>query len=181
MNGVFITGTNTGIGKTTFARDLMRRHPEAVYWKPIQTGCPPDDDTAFVGAPRSLPGIRLPAPVSPHLAAARQGHRLVLEEVLEPVLGFDGTLVAEGAGGLLVPLAPGVLQTDLMAALGLPLVIVSRDELGTINHTLLTVEVARARNLEVAGVVLLGGDDNRSAIEEYGDVRVFRDPVEEVL
>ena len=179
MNGVFITGTNTGIGKTTYARELMLRHPDAVYWKPVQTGCPEDDDTRTVAAPHSLPGIRLPEPVSPHLAAERVGRTLTLDEILKPLIGFEGTLVAEGAGGLLVPLAPGLLQTDLIAAIGLPVVIVARDELGTINHTLLTVEAIRNRGLELAGVVLLGGDRNRAAIESYGSVPVIEDPLEE--
>jgi len=178
VRGVFITGTNTGIGKTTFARDLCRRHPDAVYWKPVQTGCPPDDDTAFVGARRSLPGIRLKDPVSPHLAARREGITLNLADLLAPIEGFEGTLVVEGAGGLMVPLAPDLLQTDLIAAIGLPTVVVARDELGTINHTLLTVDALRARDLPVAGVVLLGGHENREAIETYGCVPVIDDPLE---
>jgi dethiobiotin synthase len=175
MNGVFLTGTNTSIGKTTYAKWLCAQHPEATYWKPVQTGCPPDDDTREVGAARSLPGIRLKDPVSPHLAAEREAIRLELEDILAPVEGFTGTLVAEGAGGLLVPLAPGLLQTDLMVALGLPVAVVARDELGTINHTLLTLEALRARDLEVRGVVLLGGERNRRAIEEFGDTRVVED------
>jgi dethiobiotin synthase len=175
VRGVFITGTNTGIGKTTYARWLMDRHPEATYWKPVQTGWPEDDDTRAVGVARHLPGIRLRDPVSPHLAAAREGRRLTLEEILEPVRGFDGVLVAEGAGGLLVPLTPSLLQTDLIAALELPVVVVARDELGTINHTLLTLEALRGRDLEVRGVVLLGGDVNREAIQGYGGVPVIED------
>jgi len=178
LRGVFITGTNTGIGKTTYARDLCARHPEAVYWKPVQTGSPPDDDTAVVGARRSLPGIRLKDPVSPHLAAQREGVTLNLADLLAPMEGFEGTLVAEGAGGLMVPLAHDLMQTDLIAAIGLPVVIVARDVLGTINHTLLTVDALRARHLQVAGVVLLGGDANREAIETYGCVPVIDDPLE---
>ena len=113
--------------------------------------------------------------MSPHLAAAREGRRITLDAILQPVRGFDGTLVAEGAGGLLVPLAPGLLQTDLMVALGLPVVVVSRDELGTINHTLLTLEALRVRGLEVKGVVLMGGELNRAPIEEFGGVPVIED------
>ena len=175
MNGVFITGTNTGIGKTTFARDLCARHREATYWKPVQTGWPEDDDTATVGAARSLPGLRFHDPVSPHLAAARESKTITLQEILEPVRGFLGTLVAEGVGGLLVPLARDLMQTDLIAALDLPVVVVARDVLGTINHTLLTLEALRQRGLAVKGVVLLGGDKNRRAIEAYGDVDVVED------
>jgi len=175
LNGVFVTGTDTSIGKTTYCRDLLRRHPEATYWKPVQTGWPEDDDTRTVDAARSLPGIRLRDPVSPHLAAAREGRTLSLAEILAPVRGFEGTLVAEGAGGLLVPLAPGLLMIDLAAALGLPVVLVARDRLGTINHTLLSLEALRRRRLAVKGVVLLGGDANRQAIEEYGDAPVIGD------
>ncbi|MEE8104775.1 MAG: dethiobiotin synthase [Planctomycetota bacterium] len=175
MNGVFITGTDTGIGKTTFAKEVMRRHPDATYWKPVQTGWPADDDTKTVGARRSLPGLRYAMPVSPHKAAANEGDRITLDKIMEPVRGFEGTIVAEGAGGLLVPLAPGLLQSDLIAALGLPVVVVAMDRLGTINHTLLTLEVLRARGLEVRGVALLGGNQNRSAIEEYGRVAIVED------
>ena len=177
MNGVFITGTNTEIGKTTYARWLMQRHPDATYWKPVQTGCPPDDDTATVAARHSLPGIRLRDPVSPHLAAEREGKTLDMDTLLAPIAGFEGTLVVEGAGGLLVPLARDLMQTDLIAAIGLPVVVVARDELGTINHTLLTVDALRVRNIEVAGVVLLGGDKNKSAIETYGQIAVIEDPL----
>jgi len=175
VNGVFITGTDTDIGKTTYAKWLMERHPEATYWKPVQSGWPQDDDTRTVGAARQLPGIRLRDPVSPHLAAAREGRRLTLDAILEPVREFEGTLVAEGAGGLLVPFAPGLLQTDLIAALCLPTVVVARDVLGTINHTLLTLDALRTRGLQIAGVVLLGGSDNREAIETYGDTAVIED------
>jgi dethiobiotin synthetase len=178
IEGIFITGTSTAIGKTTYAKWLMERHREATYWKPVQTGWPEDDDTATVAAQRSLPGLRFKDPVSPHLAAEREGKRIRLEEILEPLHDFKGTLVAEGAGGLLVPLAPDLMQTDLIEALELPAVVVARDELGTINHTLLTLEALRARDLEVKGVVLLGGNKNRPAIERYGEVAVIEDALE---
>jgi dethiobiotin synthase len=175
VKGVFITGTSTAIGKTTYARRLMERHPEATYWKPVQTGWPEDDDTATVGARHSLPGLRFRDPVSPHLAAEREGKRIRLGEILAPVRDFEGTLVAEGAGGLLVPLAPDLMQTDLILALELPAVVVARDELGTINHTLLTLEALRARDIAIRGVVLMGGSKNRPAIERYGEVAVIED------
>jgi len=173
IDGFFVTGTDTGIGKTTYCRDRVRREPDLVYWKPVQTGWPAEDDTAEVAAPRSLPGIRLRDPVSPHLAAEREGRRLTLEEILLPLAGFKGRLLVEGAGGLLVPLAPGLLQADLVRALGLPAIVVARDRLGTINHTLLTLEALRARGIPVAGVALLGGTANRDAIERFGAVRVL--------
>jgi dethiobiotin synthase len=178
VNGIFITGTSTAIGKTTYAKWLMDRHPDATYWKPVQTGWPQDDDTATVAAKLSLPGLRFKDPVSPHLAAEREGKRIRLEEILEPVRDFEGTLVAEGAGGLLVPLAPDLMQTDLIEALELPAVVVARDELGIINHTLLTLEALRARCIEVRGVVLMGGERNRESIERYGEVAVIEDGLE---
>jgi len=174
MNGIFVTGTDTGIGKTTYCRERIQRDPAAAYWKPVQTGWPDDDDTRTVDAPRALPGIRLRTPVSPHEAAAREGRTLTLDEILEPLRGFDGPrLVVEGAGGLLVPLAPGLMQTDLIAALGLPVVVVARDRLGTINHTLLTLDALRRRGLDVRAVALRGGERNRAALEEYGRVEVW--------
>lgn len=175
MNGVFVTGTNTGIGKTTYCAGILRRHPEATYWKPVQTGWPEDDDTATVAAKLSLPGLRYARPVSPHIAAAAEGDEITLERILEPLRGFSGTLVAEGAGGLLVPLAPDLMQTDLIEALGLPVVVVALDVLGTINHTLLTLEALRSRGLEVRGVALLGGERNRASIERYGRVEIVED------
>jgi dethiobiotin synthetase len=177
VRGVFVVGTDTGIGKTTVAKRLVERHPEATYWKPVQTGWPQDDDTKTVGAKRSLPGIRLKDPVSPHLAARREGITLTLDAILRPLEGFDGLLVAEGAGGVLVPLAPGLLQIELVKRVGLPALVVAFDRLGTINHTLLTLEALRRRAIEIAGVVLVGGDANKASIEEHGRVRVIEDPL----
>jgi dethiobiotin synthetase len=177
VRGVFVVGTDTGIGKTTVAKRLVERHPEATYWKPVQTGWPEDDDTKTVAAARSLPGIRLKDPVSPHLAAKRAGVTLTLDAILRPLEGFDGLLVAEGAGGVLVPLAPGLLQVDLVKRVGLPALVVAFDRLGTINHTLLTLEALRRRAIEIAGVVLVGGDANKASIEEHGRVRVIEDPL----
>jgi dethiobiotin synthase len=179
--GYFVTGTNTGVGKTTFCRDVIRRHPEVTYWKPVQTGWPEDCDTRTVAAPHALPGLRFRKSVSPHIAAAAEGRRLTLEEMLRPLAGHEGPLLVEGAGGLLVPLAPGLLQTDLVAAVGLPAIVVARDELGVINHTLLTLEALRARDLPVHGVALVPGPEgrgppgNRESIEAYGAVALIED------
>lgn len=175
MRGVFVVGTDTGIGKTTYCARLLRLHPEATYWKPVQTGWPEDDDARTVAAARTLPGTRLQDPVSPHLAAAREGVTLTIESLLRPLAGFDGLLVAEGAGGVLVPLAPGLLLADLVRAVGLPAILVARDRLGTINHTLLSLEALRRRGIEVRGVALLGGEANREAIETFGGVPVVDD------
>lgn len=153
------------------------------YWKPIQTGIEQDDDTETVRqlgrcAAREVfaDGVRLPRPVSPHLAAALSGQTIVVSSVVARARseGETDRWIVEGAGGVLVPLNETELMIDLMAALGLPVLVVSRSTLGTINHTLLTIEALRARALTVAGVLMSGDPnrDNRAAIEAYGGVRV---------
>lgn len=177
MRGLFVTGTDTGVGKTVLSAALLLRHPEARYWKPIQTG--PDDDTAEVrrlsGGQAIDAGIRLPDPVSPHLAARRAGATIDLRPLL-PGRDNDGAVyIVEGAGGVLVPVNDSQTMADLMALLGLPVIIAARSTLGTINHTLLTIEALRRRALRIAGVVMIGDGnaDNRAAIEHYGRVAVL--------
>jgi dethiobiotin synthase len=173
VRGLFVTGTDTGVGKTVLSAALMLRYPEACYWKPIQTG--PDDDSGEVrrlsGGQVLDEGIRLPDPVSPHLAARLAGMSIEI-----PSRSRDGAVyIVEGAGGVLVPLNDSQTMVDLMARFGLPVVVAARTGLGTINHTLLTVEVLRARGLRVAGVAMIGAGnaDNRAAIEHYGNVAVI--------
>jgi len=175
VRGVFVTGTDTGVGKTVLSAALMLRYPDAVYWKPIQTGS--DDDTAEVGrlsGGRVIDqGIRLPDPVSPHLAAKRAGITIDLNKLMPP----SGFCVVEGAGGVLVPVNESQVMADFMVKLGLPVLIAARTTLGTINHTLLTIEVLRGRALKIAGVVMIGdrNSDNRAAIEHYGKVPMLAD------
>ena len=178
MRGVFVTGTGTGVGKTVLSAALMLRFPKACYWKPIQTG--PDDDTAEVrrlsgGRVLDL-GVRLPDPVSPHLAAHRAGTRIELQPLL-PIAASENVVIVEGAGGVLVPVNDSQLMADLMVLLGLPVIVATRTTLGTINHTLLTLEALRARSLQIAGVAMVGerNPDNRAAIEHYGNVRVLNE------
>jgi dethiobiotin synthetase/malonyl-CoA O-methyltransferase len=153
------------------------------YWKPVQTGIETDDDTATVGAlsgasPGELftAGIRLPRPLSPHLSAARAGRSISIAEITGLVADQPASSrwIVEGAGGVLVPLNDRELMVDLMFMVGLPVVIVARSGLGTINHTLLTVEALRARAVPIAGVVMVGprNHDNCVAIETYGHVAV---------
>ncbi|MBF0307470.1 MAG: dethiobiotin synthase [Alphaproteobacteria bacterium] len=177
MRGVFVTGTDTGIGKTLVSAWLARGWG-AEYWKPIQTGIAEGLDADTVAR---LAGVRvhpgrwlLRAPLSPHLAARRDGVTITLDDFALP--RTDRPLVVEGAGGVLVPLDDaGTMMAGLIARLGLPVVVVARGGLGTINHTLLTLEALRARGLEPAGVVLNGplGDGNLSAVETFGRVRVL--------
>ncbi|HEV3333201.1 MAG TPA: dethiobiotin synthase [Bryobacteraceae bacterium] len=183
LRGLFVTGTDTNVGKTVTAAAMMHRYRDIVplrYWKPIQTGIEQDDDTAEVARLvecEAAGGLRLRDPVSPHLAAQRSGTRIDLETLRAflPADADDARWIVEGAGGVLVPLNEQELMIDFMRAIGLPVVVVARSALGTINHTLLTVEALRARSLCVAGVVMCGERnlDNRAAIEHYGRCRVL--------
>jgi dethiobiotin synthetase len=177
MRGVFVTGTDTNVGKTVVSAALMARYPAARYWKPVQTGIERDDDTAEVqrlsGGQAFQEGIRLRSPVSPHLAARRAQIRIELRSLRLPT--ESGPWVIEGAGGVLVPLNDSENMADLMAHLGLPVVVAARSALGTINHTLLTLKALRARGLRAAGIVMVGAPDrdNREAIEHWGGVPVL--------
>jgi dethiobiotin synthetase len=183
MKGLFVTGTDTGVGKTVASAALMHRYRGARplrYWKPIQTGIEIDDDTATVRRLGACSkdeifdqGVRLPKPVSPHLAAQWAGQRIDLKEMRGLVGdgGEDGTTwIVEGAGGLLVPINETQTMADWIAYLALPVLVVARSGLGTINHTLLTLEALQARSLRVAGVMMIGEPNayNRAAIEQYG-------------
>lgn len=188
MNGLFVTGTDTGVGKTVVSAALMHRLRARVpvrYWKPVQTGIERDDDTATVrqlGACEAAEvfdaGVRLPRPVSPHLAARLAGRPIDMAALVAQMREADDgrrRWVVEGAGGARVPLGADRFMIDLMVALGAPVLVVARSSLGTINHTLLTLDALRSRQLPVAGVIVVGerSADNRTAIEEFGAVRVL--------
>lgn len=180
MRGVFVTGTDTGVGKTVAAACLARAW-RAGYWKPVQTGTAGgDDDTAAAAALAGLPAERVfapayvfQAPLSPHAAADLEGVRISMDSIALPQTTHP--LIVEGAGGLLVPLNDRDFMIDLMARLALPVLLVARSTLGTINHTLLSLAALRARALPIAGVVLNGPPNagNRTAIERFGQVRVL--------
>jgi len=203
MRGVFITGTDTDVGKTVVAAAVMLRYRDEAalrYWKPVQTGIEEDDDTREMArlTGRTGPpyndeifdcGIRLPGPLSPHLAAQRAGTRVTVRSLVEKLHSADlkvraahpadpalpARWIVEGAGGVLVPLDERETMADLMQALDLPVVIAARSSLGTINHTCMTIDVLRRRMLRVAGVVMVGepNDENRLAIERYGAAEVL--------
>jgi dethiobiotin synthase len=188
MKGFFVTGTDTGVGKTVASAALMHRLRgvgPVRYWKPIQTGIEIDDDTATVRRLGACSddelfdqGVRLPKPVSPHLAAEWAGQKIELKELRE-LVGDGGddstTWIVEGAGGLLVPVNETQMMADWISYLALPVLVVARSGLGTINHTLLTLEAVRARGLPVAGVMMMGepNANNRAAIEHYGRIPVI--------
>jgi dethiobiotin synthetase len=182
----FVTGTDTGVGKTV-ASALLCLALDAIYWKPIQTGTREGSDRNAVlkltGFPRNqtLPEVYRFAPaVSPHLAAQRAGVRIDPGKIRLPGskngkgARRNRNLIVEGAGGVLVPINARYLMVDLMKQLALPVVLVSRTSLGTINHTLLSLAALRLAGLGVRGVILAGKEnrENRKAIEYYGGVRV---------
>lgn len=179
MLGFFITGTDTDVGKTLVSAWLLTQL-EGTYWKPIQAGTLPTTDSATVQRLAELPVSRvlpeaylLPEPMAPHEAARRANIAMDMEKLRLPP--HDGLVVVEGAGGLMVPIAAGAYMIDLADSLDLPIILVARSTLGTINHTLLSLEAIRRRGLPLAGVVISGPESphNRAAIERFGQVEVI--------
>jgi dethiobiotin synthetase len=168
-----VTGTDTGIGKTVFAAALARALG-AAYWKPIQSGLLDGADgetVAALGATRVLPeAYRLTEPLSPHRAAELDGVAIDPARLVPP---DADPLVIEGAGGVLVPVTRELLYADLFARWGLPVVLVARTGLGTINHSLLSVEALRARGVAVHGIAFVGdaNADNEATICAIAGVR----------
>lgn len=176
MSGVFVTGTGTGVGKTFVSAWLVRSW-QADYWKPVQSGTAEGWDADVIRRVAPAAAIHpsrhaLAAPVSPDQAAALEGVSIRLDDFLLPATSRP--LVVEGAGGVLVPLNRRHLMVDLMRRLALPVVLVASGGLGTINHSLLSLEALRRRRLTVAGVIVSGVADeaNLAAIERLGRVRV---------
>ncbi|PBN44653.1 dethiobiotin synthase [Sphingobium sp. D43FB] len=160
MSVFIVTGTDTGIGKTVFAAGLAAALG-AHYWKPIQAGVDPDGDKEEVARLSGLPAAqilpeayRLATPASPHLAARIDGVTIALDRLALPQV--DGPLVVEGAGGVLVPISETLLMADLFAHWGQPVILCARTALGTINHSLLSVEALRARGVPIAGIAFIG-------------------------
>ncbi len=186
---LFVTGTDTGVGKTVVSAALTLGL-DGYYWKPIQSGTTPGTmpgamigtDTAQVRSWTGLPEGRflpeaysLTEPMSPHAAAERDGVEIELARILATPLPSDRPLVIEGAGGLLVPINGEAFVIDLIEGLEASVVLVARTGLGTINHTLLSLAELRRRSIPVLGVVLNGDphESNRQAIERYGRTRVL--------
>jgi dethiobiotin synthetase len=184
-----VVGTGTEVGKTVACSILLARYGKSLrlaYWKPVATGASEGSDSKFV---KRIVGHLAPVlddrysfgpPLSPHLAARRHRKAIEPEALLEALVAHgledkDRSLIIEGVGGLLVPLtSSGYLLADLLRDFHLPCLLVATSTLGTINHTLLTLEALRSRRLEVAGVVLNGprNRDNRDAIESFGKADV---------
>ena len=168
MRPILVTGTDTGIGKTVFAAALAAALG-ATYWKPIQSGLDGDESDSTtarrLGVAHVRPeAYRLTEPLSPHRAAELDGIEIdPLRLALPPI---DGPLVIEGAGGLLVPVTRSLLFADLFAQWQAPTVLVARTALGTINHSLLSVEAMRARSIPILGIAFVGdaNEDNEATI-----------------
>ncbi|MGE3148241.1 MAG: dethiobiotin synthase [Pseudorhodoplanes sp.] len=161
-----VSGTDTDVGKTIFAAALTAAL-DGFYWKPVQAGLEGETDSDIVrrlgGVPpdRILPErYRLSLPASPH-KAARADNILIDADALTPP-ATARPLVIEGAGGLLVPLTPYTLQIDLFARWSLPVILCARTSLGTINHTLLSVESLRHRNVPLHGIAFIGDENTDS-------------------
>lgn len=173
-HGVFVTGTDTGVGKTVVACELVRalraEGRDVGVMKPIETGVGPEGPLDAIalreaaGAPESLDETcpqRFALPAAPNVAARAEGRAVdldLLREGFARIAARHEFAVVEGAGGLLVPIARDVAMIDLALQLRLPLLVVARARLGTINHTLLTLEVAGTRGARVAGVVISHAD-----------------------
>ena len=180
MRGLFVTGTDTGVGKSVLAASvcaaLAARGERVAAFKPVVTGL--DDEPGEFGhdhellaaaanagqAPEDVAPYRFGPPLSPHLAAELAGERIEPARLLEAARAHE-PLVCEGVGGLMVPITTGYLVRDLAVDLALPVVVAARTGLGTINHTLLTVEAARSAGLRVASVVMTPWPEEPAEIE----------------
>jgi dethiobiotin synthetase len=209
LRGVFVTGTDTEVGKSVVAActcaALVARGDRVAAFKPVVTGLDEEpgefgrDHELLAGAanagqtPEDVAPYTFGPAVSPHLAAELAGTRIEPAELVEGACEQaraaseqagatrgGAVMVCEGVGGLLVPITPGYLVRDFAVDLGLPVVVAARPGLGTINHTLLTIEAARAGGLGVAGVVMTPWPEgptpmelsNRDTIARLGDVTV---------
>lgn len=176
MSVFIVTGTDTNIGKTVFAAGLAGALG-AHYWKPIQAGVDPEGDKETVAALSGLPAshilseaYRLTTPASPHLAARIDGVEIGLDRLELPQV--DGPLVIEGAGGVLVPVSETLLMADLFAHWGVPVILCARTGLGTINHSLLSIEALRKRGIPIAGIAFIGDPhaENERIIPALGKI-----------
>lgn len=172
-----VSGTDTGVGKTVFAAALAGAL-DAWYWKPVQSGFSEGTDSDRVAELSGLPRDRIlpeaycfKAALSPHRAAELEHIKIDAKKINPPAL--DGRLVIEGAGGLMVPIKRELLFIDIFARWEWPVILCARTALGTINHSLLSIEALRARSIPVHGIAFVGdrNDDNERTICDIGNVR----------
>lgn len=178
-NAIVVTGTDTGIGKTVFSAGLAGLL-DGTYWKPVQSGIEDETDSEIVARLCGLPAERilpeaycLNAPLSPHRAAELDGVEIDIGKLALPVT--QSPLIVEGAGGLMVPINRQALYIDVFARWQAPVVLCARTGLGTINHTLLSIEALRSRSIPLLGVAFIGDEmpDTQRTIAEMGKVRVL--------
>lgn len=176
---LFVTGTDTNVGKTLLSA-LLVAALDAVYWKPIQTGAREGTDRQTVIRLAEIPEAQtipesycFDPPVSPHLAAKTSGVRIDLAKIQQS-RQVGRSIIAEGAGGILVPINDSELMLDLARHLGFPILIAARAALGTINHTLLTIRALRCAKMRITGVVMIGhrNKDNERSIEHFAALPV---------
>lgn len=174
---VVVTGTDTGIGKTVFAAALAGALG-GYYWKPVQAGLEDETDRDTVLRLSGLPGdrvlpeaYRLKTPASPHLAARIDG--VVIDPEMLALPGVDRPLVVEGAGGLMVPLTESLTYIEVMARWCAPVVLCARTTLGTINHSLLSIEALRARKIPLLGIAFIGDEniESETIISDMANVK----------
>ena len=172
MTRFVVTGTDTGIGKTIFSAALAQA-TGAPYWKPIQSGLEEETDSEIVarlaGVPVRPEAYRLVTPASPHIAAEIDVVNIDVEKLAPP----PGDLIVEGAGGALVPVTRTTLYADLFAKWQVPVIVCARTALGTINHSLLTIEALRSRDVPIHGLAFLGDavEDSEAIISGISGVR----------
>ena len=183
-NKCIITGTDTSVGKTVFAAALMlalnEYNQEASYWKPVQAGVQGGVDTKEVQRLTMLPAERfypesyvLSQPLSPHRAAELDKVEIDPDKLDIPE--HDGPLLIEGAGGLNVPLTRTTLLSDVFAMWKLPVILCARTGLGTINHTLLSIEALYKRDIPIYGIVFIGdeNEDNMKTIGQFSEGKIL--------
>ncbi len=174
---IVITGTDTGIGKTVFSAGLAGLL-DGFYWKPVQSGLDGETDSEVVerlaGLPMGhvLPEVyRLTSPLSPHRSAELDG--IAIEAAKLSLPDLPGPIVIEGAGGLMVPLNRQTRFIDIFAQWRMPVILCARTTLGTINHTLLSIEALRARSIPLIGIAFIGDEvaDTQRTIVDFSGVR----------
>ncbi|MBL4805129.1 MAG: ATP-dependent dethiobiotin synthetase BioD [Alphaproteobacteria bacterium] len=174
-----ITGTDTGIGKTVVSA-MLTQALGATYWKPLQSGVEGGVDTKAVQKMTGLPSERFLSekyvftePLSPHRAAELDNMEVDVDSLTIP--DTEQRLIIEGAGGLMVPLTRKNLLINVFKSWHVPVILVARTGLGTINHTLLSLEALWSRKIPVHGIIFVGeeNDDNIKTIHQFSDTKVL--------
>tara|TARA_Y100001968_G_C19416436_1_gene749258 strand:+ start:396 stop:1085 length:690 start_codon:yes stop_codon:yes gene_type:complete len=179
LKGLIICGTDTGVGKTIIS-GLIVQGLDGIYWKPIQSGLEDNGDTGRIikllnlSESRYLPETyKFKAPVSPHWASELENKPIDINKIKLPLV--QGPLIIETAGGLMVPLNRNHLQIEKIQSWKLPVILVARTGLGTLNHTLLSIEALRQRDIPILGLILNGPahPDNPRTLELFGKVPII--------